>query len=202
MKFSRWIVVPLFLALSYGLLSAWASSDLRLNNFLKGFVIGAVMGLILQIWSYNRTKGISHTNTQGDFSIKQKQSLVVLLNLEEAFDECKKSVNSLKSAYVKSESLESGFIKAKTKMNFHSFGTEIIFNLSSVNENLTEIEISTHPIVKGTMVDYGESLKIIEKVIAFLKERDSEINQKLLVESAAILDNVYVKPFQKEKVER
>jgi hypothetical protein len=35
-----------------------------------------------------------------------------------------------------------------------------------------------------------------------MKERDAELNQRVLADSISIMEDVYVKPFQKEKVER
>ena len=202
MKVSRWIYIPLFFGLCFGFLSVISNNESSLNRFLFGFISGALMGLILQIWSYFRTKGISRMDNQSNFSTNQRRNLVVLLSFDKTFELCCESVESVKSAHIKSKNFVNGFIEAKTKMNFYSFGTEIIFNLKAVSESLTEIEVLARPVVKLTLVDYGQSLNTIEKIVIFLKEKDAEINQKVLVESASILDNVYVKPFQKEKVER
>jgi hypothetical protein len=134
--------------------------------------------------------------------VKQHRKIVLLANFDTAFDWCIRSAWKLKTAKIKSENKIEGIIKARDGLNFHSFGTDIIFNLTSINESLTEIEISTRPSIKTTIVDYGESLRIIEEVSNYLKEKDAEINKKVLVDSAEILEDVYVKPFQKEKVER
>ncbi|MEJ7862945.1 MAG: hypothetical protein WKF90_15045, partial [Pyrinomonadaceae bacterium] len=180
MKINRWIFVPLVFALFCGFYSVWINNELRLSNFLTGFIFGAIAGFIIQIWSNNRTKKYSHNEDEKNFSVKQKRNLLVLLTQDRTFDLCVESISHLESARVKSENRESGLIKAKTKMNFYSFGTEIFFNLRPVNKNLTEIEISTCPSLKTTIVDCGESLKTIEKITVFLKERDLEINKKVL----------------------
>lgn len=202
MKINRWIFVPLFLALSMGVLFAFTDRENWLNGFLKGFILGAIEGFILQLWAEYRTRKITKNNQEEDFSVKQKRDIVLLLNFDTTFDLCKQAISDLKTAGIKVENQNEGFIKAKTRMNFHSFGTDIIFNLKSINENLTEVEILTHPSMRTTIVDYGESLRLVEKITQFLKEKDAEINKKVLVDSAEILDNIYVKPFQKEKIER
>lgn len=202
MRISRWIYIPLFFGLCSGFFPAISNSGFNVKHFLIGFISGALTGLVLQTWSYFRTKRISETDEQSNFSVKQKRNLVVLLSFNEAFELCCESISFVKSAQITSKNPVNGNIEAKTRFNFYSFGTEMIFNLKSVSKSLTEVEILTQPILKTTLIDYGQSLKTIEKIAAFLKEKDAEINQKVLVESAAILDNVYVKPFQKEKVER
>lgn len=192
--------MPLGFALLTGILQALINDGNPVRKFLFGFVFGAFQGLIIQAWSHWRTKKLSKNRAETDFSVKQERIVVLLLTAEKAFDLCVESVSYVEKSKLKIEDRAKGFIKAKVRMNFHSFGTEITFNLAQIGENLTEVKIKTRPVVRTTVVDYGESLKTIEKLAEFLKLKDAEINKKVLVESAAILEDVYVKPFQKEIV--
>ncbi len=199
MKINRWIFVPLILGLTTGLMFVILQNGYWFNQFLLGFVIGVFEGLIIQLWSEIRTRKIVKSNNAEDFSVRQKRELVLLVNFETAFDLCRQAVSD-SNAKIKSEDLANKIIKAKTRMNFHSFGTDIIFNLKPINENLTEIEILTQPTVKTTIVDYGESYKLIEKLTEFLKDSDAELNRRILADSVTIMEDVYVKPFQKERL--
>jgi hypothetical protein len=199
MRINRWIFVPLIFALSMGILFAWMDSNYWLGGLLYGFTLGAIEGLIIQLWSEYRTKSISRTKEEKDFSILQKRNIVLLLNLADAFNVCEESIEQLGNARIKYENRDDRFIKAKTKINFHSFGTEIKVNLTPLNDSLTEVEISTRPSLRTIVVDYGESLNVIEKMSSFLKEKDAEINKKILIGSVEILNEIYVKPSRKEK---
>jgi hypothetical protein len=201
MKISRWILVPLVAGLSMGLMFILVQPGNWVFNLLSGFVAGAVSGLILQLWSERRTKKLAKSGNAEDFSVRQKRDLVLLVNFETAFDFCRQAVTD-SAAKIKSENPVTKTIKAKTGMNFYSFGTDIVFRLNPINENLTEIELSTRPSLRTTLVDYGESFKMIEKITGFLKEKDAEINKKVLADSVGIMDEVYLKPFQKEKVKQ
>lgn len=205
MKINRWIRLPLNCAVSYALLmsvSAWLfDMPLTSKSFIGWLIGGALIGGTIQLLGDLGVRKLSKNNAEKDFSVIQNRQIVLLLEYNTAFDLCKDSLADMRVKFV-TENKEIGFIKSKTKMNFNSFGTDIEFKLNQLADNLTEVEIQTQPSVKSTMVDYGESLKIIEEITQSLKEKDAEINKKVLVDSAEILEDVYVKPFQKEKVER
>ena len=201
MSINRWILVPLILGLATALMFVILQSGDWFYNSLIGFAIGVVEGLIFQLWSEIRTRKLSKSKNSEDYSVNQKREIVVLTNLETAFDLCRQAVSEM-DAKIKSENSAERIIKAKTRMNFHSFGTNIIFNLKPINENLTEIEITTRPRVRTTIVDYGESYKTIEKIVETLKDKDADLNRRILADSISIMEDVYVKPFQKEKVEK
>lgn len=205
MKINRWISLPLYFTISYPLLMSISGlifgMPFDLTTIIGWGVGGFLMAVILQLWGDLRTRKFSENKDEKDFSVIQNRKLTLLMKKEAAFDLCMDSIADV-SAKVVNKNIEKGFIKAKTKMNFHSFGTEITFNLSQIADNLTEVEVQTRPSVKTTMVDYGESLRIIQEINQNLKEKDAEINKKVLADSTSILDEIYVKPFQKEKVER
>lgn len=202
MKINRWIYVPLNLGLSYvivyficGFVKSW-------QDFVFYFVVGSGFGFVIQLWSDIRAKKISGKDTEEIHKVRQNRKITLFLDYERSFELCKEAVQSLNPAKIKKEDFENGILTARTRMNWNSFGTLINLNLKKINQNLTEIEISTRPVVKSTIVDYGESWKISEDICSYLKSEDAEINKNLLVESASILDDIYVKPFQKETVQR
>lgn len=202
MKISRWILIPLECALLFGAWMALTNFDAPFQSFFFGFVSGAILGLILQTISYARIGRLFSNKSnrhETDFSVKQKRSVVVLLPFDKAFDLCGESVTSVANAKIKSADRAARTIKAKVGMNLHSWGTSVTFNLAQIGENLTEIEINARPVFHGTIVDYGESLKTIEKITELLKTKDAAINQKVLFKSAEILEDADINPFRKEK---
>jgi hypothetical protein len=199
MKINRWILVPLVLGLATGLMLVILQNGYWFNQFLFGFVLGVIEGLIIQLWSELRTRKLAKSSNAEDYSVKQKRDLVMLVNFETAFDLCRQAIFDA-GAKIKSEDPKGKIIKAKSRINFHSFGTDIAFNLKPLNENLTEIQIVTRPTVRTTIVDYGESYKLIENLTEILKDKDAELNRRILADSVSIMEDVYIKPFQKEKM--
>ena len=202
MKINRWIYFPVFTILFYVLQFSVSKNSLTADNLFYAIVMGAVTGFILLYWSDSKARKISVRNDEEIYKVKQKRTVTLLLNYEKAFKLCKESLFSLNRSKIKKEDSENGIITAKTPMNLTSWGQRITLNLKKLNENLTEVEISTCPIPRTALIDYGEGWKYTEDISRFLTAKDAEINQKVLADSLEILDDVYVKPFQKEKVER
>ena len=200
MKISRWIYVPLLFAVLYFLFTYFFAS---LSGITYWLIYGTVMGSLTLYFSDRKVRKISkNSSDKRVFEVRQKREIVLLTDYEKAFALCRAAILSLKGYVINQEDLENGVIKAQGEVNWNFWGNKINFNLRKINKTLTEVEISVHPALKTTIISSGESWEIAEEIIKFLSAKDAEINQKVLVESAAILDTVYVKPFQKEKVER
>lgn len=202
MKISRWIYVPLIFVFLYILQRILLNGSIAAGEILFAAVLGAVAGFVILFWSDSKSRAVSGRDDEEIYRVRQSRMITLLLNYEKAFELCKASINYLHRAKIKNEDFAQGTIKIKTGMNWNSFGQIITLKLNKINEHLTEVEISTRPIPRTALIDYGEGWKYAEEISKFLKEKDAEINKKVLVESAAILSDVYVKPFQKEKVER
>ncbi len=202
MKISRWIYFPLIFVLIYMLQSVLMGGKFTIGKLLFGAIMGAIVGFVTLWWSESRAKKITGSADEEIYQVRQKRNITILLNFDRAFEVCKEAVNSLNPAKIKEENAEKGIIKFRTRLKWDTFGHIITVSLKSINENLTEVEISTRPIPRTVLVGSGYSWKYVEEICNYLKEKDAEINKKVLVESAAILNDIYVKPFQKEKIER
>lgn len=196
MKINRWIYLPLIFILAYVLPHLLFNDSISANYLLYNAIWGAIVGFGILLWSNAKARRISGRNDEEVYKARQKRNLTLLVNYDKAFEICKEAVNSLNRAKIKSEDLEKGIIKVKTGITWDSFGQIITLSLTKINENLTEVEISTRPIPRTALVDYGEGWKYSEEISKYLKEKDAEINKKVLVDSAEILEDVYVKPFQ------
>jgi hypothetical protein len=156
---------------------------------------------------FKRSRTVSKDKDKRAFDVRQRRTLVVLVNYEKAFELCREALLSLERGKIKTKDLQNGTIHGVNALDWKTFwknkfwGT-IDFNLKKINENLTEIEISIDPMMQTMIVSNGQSWKIAEDLCDYLREKDAEINQKVLVDSTMILEDIYVKPFHKEKVER
>lgn len=196
MKISRWIFIPLFLAIYCGFAFAFMYSGNPLQNFASGFLIGAVLGFIFKGCHHYRASYFSAKNTE-DFSVKQNRDFIVRLNCKKAFEICEAAVTKDSYNSIKLADEESGIIKAKNKMNLFSFGTKINIKLKQIGQNLTEISIIAMPVFRPTVIDYGESLRVIEKITSYIKYMDAEINKGVLTDGTDISSEFFVNPFQK-----
>ena len=201
MRISRWIYFPLIFIAIYVLPQLLLQRSIDANDLLFFAILGAAVGFLGLLCDNWRARKITGTNDKEIYKVRQKRNLTLLLNYAKAFECCQEAVEALNPAKIKEESSERGVIKFRTSSNWETFGHIITINLKKINENLTEVEIRTRPIPRTILVSSGYSWKYVEEICDYLKERDAEINKKLLADSARILDDVYVKPFQKEKIQ-
>lgn len=199
MRISRWIYIPLLSIAIYVLVQLLVDGWADTNDLLYFTISGAIVGFLTLYLNDAMVRLICGTNDKEIYKVRQKRNLTLLLKYEKAFECCLEAVVHLNPRKIQKEDLESGIIRFRTT-NWCSYDDIITINLKKINATLTEVEIQTRPAPRGVCVASGYSWKNVEDICNHLKERDAEINKKVLVESARILDEVYVKPFQKEKV--
>jgi hypothetical protein len=202
MKISRWIYLPLILIAAYILPRLLVDGKISATELLIWTIFGAVAGFITLFWGDVRARRLTGKDNEEVYKVRQERNLTLLLNYEKAFEVCMEAVRSLTPAKIKEESLENGIIKFRTPLKWDTFGHIITINLKKLNETLTEVEITTRPIPRTVLAGGGYSWKYAEDLSTYMKEKDAEINKKVLADSVGIMEDIYVKPFQKEKVEK
>ena len=151
-----------------------------INWMLILFTYGAVIGLVMQIYSDRKIRQLQPNAKEEDFSTHQTQLSFLLCDYQKAFDLCLESIEFLKNGNVKTTNFENGLIEAQTGMTWKSFGTVIQLKLKQLTETSTEIEITAKPLVKTTLIDYGETLETVNTLIEFFKSKNEELNYNLL----------------------
>ncbi len=200
MKISRWIYIPL----TTGLLGAILYTLLGFTNSISGFaglfIVWSLFGFVFQLYSHFKAKRRSGvTGDEKIHSVRQNKNITVLLNFQRTFELCTYALESINPAKIRVEDSEKGILEVRTRMNWNTFGVIVRLELKTIGENLTDVKISARPAQGFVLVDYGESWNLTEKIIDYLKDKDTNANSKILVESADILNDVYVKPFDKNK---
>lgn len=202
MKISRWIYFPLIFIAAYVLPRLLLDDKISATELLIWTIVGAAVGFVGLFWSSYKARKLTGKDSEEIQEVRQKRNLTLLLNYEKAFEVCRQAVDSINPAKIKEESPENGIIKFRTRLKLDTFGHIITIKLKKLNETLTEVEITTRPIPRTALVGSGYSWKYVEELSNYMKEKDAELNKKVLADSVGIMEDVYVKPFQKEKVER
>ena len=207
MKISRWIYFPLIYTLFYisWMMIGFFLLDMTLIsfNFAIWLLNGLVTSFLILYFSYRSAKKLSNnSDDERIHHVRQNRQLIVLIGFEKAFKLCREAILSLRKGTIKEESFESGEIKASCRLRWDMAGNKIEVRLKRINENLTEIEVNILPPWKTVVADSGHSWKIAEDICDYIKQKDAEYNKNVLADSVSIMEDVYVKPFQKEKIER
>lgn len=204
MKISRWIYFPLIYTILYIslLILLFSIFGLPFDSFLiwVWLIYGVLMGFLFLYISNRKAKKLSKNGDERVFDVRQNRNLILLLDYERAFNLCREAILALKKGKIKSEDFQEGEIKGVSRLKWDIPKQKIEIRLKKINDNLTEVELFVRPGWKTIMVSSGYSWRGAEDICSYLKEKDTELNKKVLVDSAQILDDVYVKPFQKEKI--
>lgn len=207
MKISRWIYFPLvytILYVSFMIFAFWFF-EIEFDSFLVWIwlINSLLIGFLLLYYSYRKAKKLSNESSDERIHhVKQERQLVVLLGHEKAFELCREAILSLRKGKITSENPQDGEIKASCRLSWDVPRHKIEMRLKKISDNLTEIELQVLPPWKTVMVSSGYSWRAAEDICNYLKEKDAEINRKVLTDSAAILEDVYVNPFRKANVEK
>lgn len=197
-RISRWIYFPLvFVAIyvvSYGITGQIGTLEGLLGYALLGLAVGMVT---LGFSDYSARKRSKRSSTE-IFEVKQNRSVTVMRGLDEALELCREAVLSLGNASLKSVDAKNKTVVARSHMNWKSFGSIVTIKLMEIDDRLTEVNISTRPIPRTALVDSGEGWELAERLAAYLRRFDKEVNAKILADGASILSDATVRPLTRQ----
>lgn len=185
MKINRYIKNPLIFALTLAILY-----QLTHLGFFYGFVVGAISGLVLQLYSDYKTRQINENTSEEDFNPHQKENLVLFYHYEKTFNLCLESIPVLDDAEIVSQDYSTGIIEVKTGTIWSGFRNTVTFKIRKLTDFSTEIEVYAKPLIKTAQIDYGNGLKIIRLLGELFQAQNDKINLKILEEKTEIPINL------------
>lgn len=156
--------------------SVYGLTEELLLQGITGFVLFALFGFAITFIHSQFVKTKTRERSEDRFDVHQEANVTLHLPLERAFDLCRECIKDL-GAEIKHLDLREGKIQAATLLNLKTFGCKISLQIRPIGVRFTEVLISVRPRLRTTMVDYGESLEIIEIIREFLIKNDA--GQKL-----------------------
>jgi hypothetical protein len=150
------IVVPSWSSLSFGPLMALEA----------GVAFGALMALTL---------GSVHLLVVAPYGIsrdllraRQTRQIDLPMPYDEAFRLCLNLLVTDIRAHIRHEDRESGNIQAVTSVSWRSWGMRITVTLRELGA-VTHIEVEARHLMRTTMVDYGASLDMAQRMVDLLR---------------------------------
>lgn len=133
----------------------------------SSFFFGAIMSLMLV---FLHRYGISKNGTQGskdqNLGVNQKKNVQSELNISEIVEKLKANPITQK---MRMKKIESGIL-LETGMSWKSWGEKIKIILQTKAGSKFEYQISSHPKLKTTLVDYGKSLENVNQIENVIKD--------------------------------
>ncbi len=132
-----------------------------------GLFYGFFMSLILGTRHRSQIKKLG-LNVNAHVSPIQTETLCIEEEYEIAFEKALRSLMRMKANIISSEKYK-GEIVAKTPMSWSGFGEDMTVHLSKEDESLTRVSVTSRPVLKATMIDYGKGRKNIVTFFEYLK---------------------------------
>ncbi len=199
MKISRYIYIPFKIGILYAFL--YLLFGKLTGSFAGDFVVGSIFGLVMLFYNDYRVRKVASKDDEGAYQVRPKRKIILFTNYEKSFEWCKESISVIRKGKLKEANYEQGIIKAKLGINWHNLGNKITYKLTKLTEVTTEVEISSVPIMRTAMVDYGVGWKTLKDIDDFLNEKNLEMNRKYLEKNKTIpADTHFDSKLNKEEI--
>ena len=151
------------------------------NRFYTGLYWGIIWGLtygflftIISAYIHTRViKKKGYEISEKTMDVHQKRKLKLKLPYRVAYNLCLESINSLPKARLQKQSISQGKIDVKSGMGWNTLGEKISFGVRKIDDDRTQIIVSSRPVVRTTLIDYGKNLDNVDKISNFLKKRSN-----------------------------
>jgi hypothetical protein len=197
MRINRWIILPLLFAVSITIPAFFFTDRLTSGQILFKLCWGAVCGLALAAWNDIRARQRSGITDEEIYKVRQSRFVTVAGSIEKALELCREAATSIEGLKLRSVNEATKEVIARSRLKWETFGNVITMRASRVGENLTEIQITTRPILPTIIVDYGSAWEEANEVAKYLRNHDANINPKHLEEGMEILNTASVRPIGK-----
>lgn len=130
----------------------------------SSFKLALVLTLILVTSHISLLKRRKIPFEDFESALKVSDEIVVSRNIEEIKSIISTDfISRFKKIFKKIKTNNNAYL-IKTKMTIQSFGEQIDLRLEKLHQNETKIIISSKPVVKGTLIDYGKNKENIKKI--------------------------------------
>lgn len=158
------IFMGIFYSLRYGFPSG------LVDGLFKGIFFGLFMSLILGFLHSRSVKRMPSGKSEKAIGVHHVRNVELQFPYDKAFNLCIESISLIKKCKIQKEDRSQGKIVAKTGMTWKTWGDVISFEVRKIDNDRTQVLVSSRPAVRTTLVDYGKNLENVERISSFLKE--------------------------------
>lgn len=142
-----------------------------LAGLFGGIFYGVFMSLILGSRHIRSVKRLQYRNSEDAMGVHHVRNVELQLPYDKAFDLCIESIRLIKKSKIQKKDISQGKITAKAGMTWKTWGDLISFDIRKIDNEKTQVIVSSRPTLRATLVDYGKNLENVERIISFLKEQ-------------------------------
>lgn len=136
-----------------------------------GLIYGGTMTPILGLLHVWKVKKLPSGGSADAFRVRHVRYMDLPVSVEKAFDLCIESLCTIRKIKIRDEDHSRGEIVAKAGITFDSWGELIVLKVYQTGKEGVEIEISSRPVMAGTVIDCGKNLENVEKIVECIKSK-------------------------------
>jgi hypothetical protein len=133
--------------------------------------VGTVSGHVIAV------RRVSPKEIENSLRVHYTRKIGVDYPYRQTFQLCLQGIKELGNCKVRRTDSRSGIIEARTGFSLRTYGDTILFKIQRLDGDRTQVEVSSRPTWRPTIVDYGRNLENVEKIISFLQEKNASNSQ-------------------------
>jgi hypothetical protein len=133
-----------------------------------GMFFGGFMSLTLGSLHHCSVQQMSSGRSQEATGVHHVRHVTMLLPYDAAFDLCFDSLGLIKECKPQKVDRSQGKITARAGITWRTWGDVVSFEVREVGGEGIQVKVSSRPVVRMTLVDYGKNLENVEKIVGFL----------------------------------
>ena len=137
-------------------------------GIVEGIFFGGFMSLMLGFLHSRSVKRMSLGKSEEAIGVHHVRNVELRVPYDKAFDLCIESLSLIKKCNIQNKDRSQGKIVAKAGKTWKTWGDVISFDVRRAGNDETQVEVSSRPAVRTTLVDYGKNLENIETLVGFL----------------------------------
>lgn len=159
-------------SIPYGIIMGLFYSDDVYSNLNNGVISGIIFGLLMTtiLSVIQRIKLKKLGQKKGNVKIINTAEIVIEGSKQDILVICENSLSNIIKCKIEEINIREGILKAKAGMTWYTWGDLILFKLDHIHENKYKVLITSRPIVKTTVIDYGKNQDNINRIIKFFRE--------------------------------
>jgi len=156
------IVMGIFFSFKHGISSG------MVDGVSSGLFVGGFMSLMLGFMHRRSVKRISSETSEEALGVHHVRKVKLQLTYDKVFDLCMASLSLIKKCKIQNEDRSQGKIVAKVGMTWKTWGDVISFEVREIDNDGVQVEVSSRPSVRTTLVDYGKNLENVKTLVGYI----------------------------------
>lgn len=160
------------------------------NAFAMALVFAVVAGLfyaffmaaLITFFHKRAVQNLGYGTTEEAFEVHHVRNVDLTLPYSTTFDLCIGGLHLMGGFSIQEEDRSSGEINAKAGRGFLVKPNQVTFHIKSVNDLLTHVEVSSKPLSRWAVVDFGKNLENVERIVGYLRSHSIDSSKQMQYE--------------------